>query len=395
MNRTLVKTLLVVIASVPAHAGPLSPPNGPVTSTGITIEQAEPRTPLINQDGQFVISQPGSYYLVENLNSEADESALVVTSGGVTIDLNGFVITYDDSPSPAPGIDISANSDVPVVIRNGTIRDFTGAPGVRVGADALARIEGVSVTNCAIGFECSGTTTLTDCYAVGNAGYGFSSTSLFVKTIVTRCVAQTNGDDGFHLGRTVITDSLGERNAGDGIWTGPYATVTRCIADDNGGHGILCGGTSTLSHCKSVQSGQIGFALGTSSTVEHCVARFSGQMGFRLLGESVVTFCAATQNTEKGFLIEVSDNTLITNCVADSNGVSGGFAGIECDSNAVVDANVVTDNGRGIRASAGSFVVRNRASGNSVANYDLGTASAGPISSDPSTATSPWANFEF
>src|SRR3990170_1310332 len=63
----------------------------------------------------------GSYVLTQNLSTTGD--CLTLTGNDITIDLNGFTIDGDDSGFDRGIVDGGARQNI--VIRNGTIRDFS------------------------------------------------------------------------------------------------------------------------------------------------------------------------------------------------------------------------------------------------------------------------------
>src|SRR5437868_7397499 len=92
-----------IIAAGTALAGPLNPPAGPVTSSYKTLTEVEPRTAInaANTPGDsfsvFKITQPGSYYLTSGFAGVTGKTGILIASGGVTLDLNGFTIRLGDS----------------------------------------------------------------------------------------------------------------------------------------------------------------------------------------------------------------------------------------------------------------------------------------------------------
>ena len=123
-TNTILLVLIVVIglatlATVArwAAAGPLDPPGAPAP----TLPQVEPRSPIppVGWDGTFpiVISQPGSYYLTRGLTGVASNAGISITTGHVTLDLNGFQLTGSYG-NDAIQVSDGASS---VTIRNGTI----------------------------------------------------------------------------------------------------------------------------------------------------------------------------------------------------------------------------------------------------------------------------------
>src|SRR4051794_10475242 len=79
--------------------GSLTPPAGAPAPTMKKLDEVEPRTNLQatpvpagvtrGQDYDFIINQPGSYYLSANLEA-VHLNAIQINAEGVTIDLNGF-----------------------------------------------------------------------------------------------------------------------------------------------------------------------------------------------------------------------------------------------------------------------------------------------------------------
>src|SRR5688572_4518206 len=87
--------VLYVGGSVSAFAqGTLNPPGTPAP-TMKTLQQIEPRVPVTtagtSADYEFIISQPGSYYLQGNL-LVTRTNGIRIAAEGVTLDLNGFEI---------------------------------------------------------------------------------------------------------------------------------------------------------------------------------------------------------------------------------------------------------------------------------------------------------------
>src|SRR3954471_11169771 len=84
--------------------GSLTPPGAPAPN-GRTLTQVEPRTDISTLPGTatavYSITVPGSYYLTSNLAGAASKDTIVVTTTGVTIDLNGFSLQSTDAARAA------------------------------------------------------------------------------------------------------------------------------------------------------------------------------------------------------------------------------------------------------------------------------------------------------
>src|SRR5687767_7622300 len=79
-------------------AGPLDPPDGPITSTYKTLTEVEPRIAVNAQNtpgdanSLFRITQPGSYYLTGNITGVPNKNGVYIFGHRVTLDLNGFTV---------------------------------------------------------------------------------------------------------------------------------------------------------------------------------------------------------------------------------------------------------------------------------------------------------------
>src|SRR5215813_2047720 len=95
--RTLYSLTLIALAlmAVPALAGDLTPPPGPVGPTMKPLSQVEPRTPVTatttpgDFNSVYQINQSGSYYLTGNVAGVTGKIGVKILVGNVTLDLNG------------------------------------------------------------------------------------------------------------------------------------------------------------------------------------------------------------------------------------------------------------------------------------------------------------------
>ena len=122
------KTKLVLLALVSAFSlqpsallaqGSLTPPGAPAP-TMKTLTQVEPRTAISSVP--FTISAPGSYYLTTNLTVSSG-NGITISSGNVTLDLNGFVL--QGVSGSGSGILVSSTY-TNITVRNGTITGWGG-----------------------------------------------------------------------------------------------------------------------------------------------------------------------------------------------------------------------------------------------------------------------------
>lgn len=113
------------------QGGPLTPPAGAPGPTMKTLDEIEPRIPLlagspgvaIDATGGITISQSGSYYLTANLMmSSASSDGIRVQASGVTVDLGGYSIIFQGEGFGADGIHLSGSN---VTIQNGHVVSTT------------------------------------------------------------------------------------------------------------------------------------------------------------------------------------------------------------------------------------------------------------------------------
>ena len=110
-----------------------------------TLDEVEPRIAInaTNTPGDasntFIISQPGSYYMIGDITGEIGKNGIRISAAGVTLDLMGF--TLDGVAGSLDGVNVSVFREN-IVIRNGHIRDW-GASGIAARIDS-GRIEDIT-----------------------------------------------------------------------------------------------------------------------------------------------------------------------------------------------------------------------------------------------------------
>jgi parallel beta-helix repeat protein len=179
--------------------GALTPPPGAPAPTMLTLSQIEPRTPVDavhtpgNNDAEFIISQPGSYYLTTNiLGGVSTKTGIEILTNNVTLDLNGFSLL--GSSSAISGIYIAAATNI--TVRNGTISGWAnGYYGIScVGQDAT--FDRLTISGNTYGIYCANDSVISDCAVIGNRADGIAAGN---NCIVSGCMSANNQGNGILL----------------------------------------------------------------------------------------------------------------------------------------------------------------------------------------------------
>lgn len=238
---------LAVVASFAGivRGGPLDPPATP-SSTMKTLDQVEPRTPI--DSIPLTISNPGSYYLTQDLvSSDPNQDGITITSGGVTLDLNGFTLRGTALTGVGTGIWVNGSSNLrDIVIRNGAIRDWStqGIRGTDLVHSSLHDLR--IVENLGAGVTMGGGNTARQVIVEGNgfAGVFISSTNGVIGGLITDSEFSNNGGEGIlsQVDRSVVRNSIVSSNAGRGIeMNAAYFQVVGNTVRANAGAAIFSG----------------------------------------------------------------------------------------------------------------------------------------------------------
>lgn len=385
-HRIKVVSLLtsLFIAAGLALAGPLNPPSGPIAPTGKTTQEifdkaaaAEPRIAInaTNTPGNsgcvFLISQPGSYYLTQDLIGVPGKSGIWIGASNVTIDLNGFSVRGTSGSF----VGIANSSSVShLEVRNGTVRgwDAGGIDFVPYAPNACIVRNVKANSNGSGGIKVSESARVIDCQAIGNTGDGISALS---NGQIIGCQAEGNSRDGIAvLNNTLIDRCVTSNNSGDGVSAGTGSTVTNTIASNNTAHGFNLTSSIRATNCSANSNGGYGFYAEQSVTITDCHAVGNATSAVRLAGSlSEVSRC--TLSGVSGFpVIDMIGNG---NQIS-ANRLSGGTFGVS-----------------GLTAT-NALVVGNHCIAHSSGAFNLGaTCQTGPLvtATGTITATSPFANF--
>jgi parallel beta-helix repeat protein len=349
-------------------------PSGAPAPTMKTLAQIEARTPVDaittpgNASEQFIITQPGSYYLTGDISGVTGKDGISIQTNDVTLDLNGFAMT--GASAPGNGITVSGSGMVNIVIRNGTMRNWSN--GV-LDLNGYCELERLRIYACQydagngiyIGDHC----VVKNCSAIYNSGAGIQVGN---DCVLTDCLVCSNSVGIFGLEGCVLNDCHATTN------------VVSINVEDN----------FDISHCTADLNAH-GFSVGNNGRIRGCLACANTYIGITAQAGVNVSECTADGNGGSGILIEASsgDSVVIDNHVA-GNGLDG-IASFGTGNR--IEHNKATSNGgHGINSVGGSgadIIVRNTCSGNSAGNYTptSGTTFA-PIQT-PATATNSFANF--
>lgn len=273
-----------------------------------TLNQVEPRIAInsTNTPGTpgstYVILNPGSYYLTENLAGEPGKFGLEVHSSHVSIDLMGFSMIggSSDIPNSEPGILVQGADTTGVSIQNGTLVHW---------GDGIVS-EGSNLTVRNLKFTENGQDGL-------RAG-AFSE--------VQNCHLRDNGGEGIDLGPSSRVTGAQATGNNYGIVVGATSLVQDCVAHDNTNHGIrLSGAGSRVQSCVTSKN-NIGISLdgngctavGNNSSENISAGIASGVLGITQYSDCVIDGNHVTKNGIRGIIITGTDNLIVRNFSQDN-----------------------------------------------------------------------------
>jgi len=155
------------------HAqGSLTPPGAPAP-TMKTLDQTEPRTPVDSAHtpgnflAQYIITQPGAYYLTGNIVGVSGKRGIQIETGNVTLDLTGFTLLGASGALQGVYFPYTVTN---VIIRNGIIAGWSGGVSHLGFNGVFERL--IISTNSGDGIVLSQNCALRDCTISGNGQNG-------------------------------------------------------------------------------------------------------------------------------------------------------------------------------------------------------------------------------
>lgn len=281
--------LSLLLTGLPAFGqGSLTPPGAPA-ATMKSLDQIQPRTDVLKLGGdiyaQYVITQPGSYFLSTNIVMVSGFRAIEIKTNDVTLDLSGFTISGGDRPAVFGGVSVNR------------IRVFNGhLANVSAGIDFYTFAYGTNIV--VENMQLAG--------AGGNAGYGI---------IVA---------EGGRISHCQVA-GFGSASGGGGISAGDRSVVENCDLQNNYS-GLTLASLCRVENCLVQKSSNTGINAGDSSAVLNNQVDFCSQ-GISCGGNARIennncTFCTGIGINIANSFSRVENNQANFNSFGFSSGVS-------------------------------------------------------------------------
>jgi len=285
----------------------------------------------------YTISSPGYYLITEDIEFTASGYAINITTGHVTVDLNGH--TLYNTGSGTRGINAEAVEDT--TIKNGTISGFSQND------ISLSTVTRYNISNCTL-------------LSTGNGIW------------IVEC----------YDGRIIDCNCVQNNATGLGIEDGNKLYVTNSHFDDNGEGAYLDNIESFIFEDCTFNLNEIGCDASGSGILRNCIAADNSASdsdpcyGFNLVGDIMCQSCTALSNSSEnqvcyGFYVDDAGVKLMQ-CKSNDNSTTGGTAdGIYIDAaGTITECSCYNNTSYGIENdSATSIIVGNKAGNNTTADY--------------------------
>jgi len=334
--------------AAPALAGDVNPPPGPIQPTGVTLAEirdlldsietqaleaydalvaVDPGTPIESLPSDtgvdFVISEPGSYFLAGDWFGDGANTAIEIRSSDVEIDLRGFSIVgggFFDGTS-AYGIDTLGGVHN-VSVRNGSIVTFGDSSGgaVRLNGDDCVVEDVRVILSEGSGINVGASARVTRCVVFG----GLTGVSVGDGSVVKDCAVKSTAGNAFRLdGGSSIENCTADSCGGAGYDASQGTVLSGCVATRNAGNGFDLFG-SVVRECVAFRNTGDGFSA-LNSQISFSTAGDNTQVGFDLAAGNHVTHCSANRNDVGGFRLNGVRNHVSSNHSVEHTGGAFGF----------------------------------------------------------------------
>jgi hypothetical protein len=221
-----------------------------------------------NQAAPFIISKPGAYYLAANrVMTTKGGSAIQIDASDVTLDLNGFTLSYPDTEGAGTGIIVKGSS---VEIANGSISTVPYNAIFVPNGPAGVRIIDLRIADT-MGIKTYGSSTLIErCHIIDSRASaadlgGWQNTLKDCSIEVVQPNAANAGGYGVYasVGSRVIGNYIGRTYLGGIFCTGSHSVVKdNQLVDTNQGKSADSAGIRVVANYVHISGNTIQHAFG-------------------------------------------------------------------------------------------------------------------------------------
>lgn len=177
----------------------------------------------------IIIDQPGNYVLSNNITVfTSGKHGIEIRSDDVTLNLHGNTIA---GPGDLSGTGISASQRDNIEIKNGTVQGFSCGINLSGSNHQVRDIRAFYNKSCGIEAASS---IISNCLANSNGSEGIKADS----ATITNCTANFNGSLGLRVSASTVIDCVANSNGSHGIYAVNKCRIEKNIMRDNGGYGL-------------------------------------------------------------------------------------------------------------------------------------------------------------